>query len=133
MAHRIIVHRQQRKWARRIKNLVSDMIVQSLVPKHRDKRLMIVFPARDIDSRGFPRRRIAPVGGDQQRRGDLASILECYDHSMLVTLGDFHSRFPQKPYVFSGRGSLIKRGPQVAVLVHEAEWLFIVGIKVKAP
>ncbi len=69
----IVGHRQQGERAGRIENLVGDIVVRPLVAEHRDDRLMIVVPARDPDSGGLARRRIASVGGNQQRRAQVCA------------------------------------------------------------
>ena len=76
--------------------------------------------------------RIAAVGGDQQRRVELAPVLQrdtitpCSPRS---TLGD--SRLPQQPHVLARLGARLERGAQVAVLVHPAERLIVVGIEMQ--
>jgi len=42
-----------------------------------------------------------------------------------------HARLPQKPNVFPGLGPRLKRGAEVAILVHEAERLLVVGVEVQ--
>ena len=128
----VVVHRQQRERPGRIENLIGDMLVRPLVPKHRDDRLVIVLPPRDIDPGGFARRRIAAVGGNQQRAPKLAAVLERNDDAVIAAIDtrvtrDFHSS--QRFLPASARAwSAARRLP---VLVHEAERLVIVGIEVK--
>ena len=71
------------------------MVVRPLVAEHRDDRLMIVFPPRDADPGGLAGRRIAAVGGDQQRRAKLAAVVERNDDAVIAAIDvvtrDFHS------------------------------------------
>ncbi len=84
------------------------MLVRSLVAQHGDDRLMIVFPASNVDSRGLSRRRIAAIGGHKQRRLELAAVLERDHDTRLAAIDLATAGFPQKPYVFAGLGALLQ-------------------------
>ncbi len=60
--------------------------MRQLVPKHGHDRVMIVAPARNPNPGRFPRRRNAPVGGDQQRRMQLAANLESDRYALIAAI-----------------------------------------------
>src|SRR5881275_648176 len=95
----IIIHRQQGERSRGIEDLVGDMLVRLFVTEYGHDRLVIVFPARDVDPRSIARLGISPVGSDEQRCGELATVIERNDNPMISSLDVRHLRVPQQPYI----------------------------------
>ena len=133
VAARIVGHRQQRERAGRIENLIGDMVVRQLVAEHRDDRLMVVFPARDADPGRLARR--ANCGRRRRpaaARESLRPSSSADDHAMLAAIDarstrDFHSSHE----ILARLGARAQRGAQMAVLVHPAERLVVVGIELQ--
>src|SRR4051794_2083926 len=92
---------------------------------------MSVFPARDSDVGCLAGRRIAPIGCDQHRSVELAPIAERDDDSVVAALNLGHLRLPHQPQILAPVRAGMKRASQVAVLVHPAEWLAIIGVEMK--
>ena len=106
---------------------MRDMIVRALVAKGRDDRLMIIFPAGDADPGFLAGLRIAAVGGREDRREKLAPVFERDSDAMLAAFGRSHTRFPHQPQILAGLGAGHQRGPEVAILMHDAERLIVIG------
>ena len=121
----IVGHRQQSERARGIENLPGDMVVRPLMAQDRDDRRMVILPAGDADSRRFAGRRMAPLGGNQQRRRELAAVLEPDRDPMLAPLDGGGARLPAQVDIGPGLGPGLQRCPQMAVLVHPAERLVV--------
>ena len=105
--------------------------MRPFVPEHRDDGLMIILPARDVDAGCLARFRVATVRRDQQRCRQLAPILKRDHHFMVTAIDARDARFPKQPHVLPRVRARMERCPQVAVLMHEAERLAIVGIEVQ--
>jgi len=101
MALLVVGHRQQGERTGGIEDLIGDMVVRPLVPKHRHDRLMSILPPRNTDSCSFARSGIATVRRHEQRRMELPPVVERYAHTRLVAADVGHSRFPQQPAVLT--------------------------------
>src|SRR5437868_13164531 len=99
--------------------------------QYRDDRLMLVAPVRDADPRRLARCRIAPVGGDEQWRVELTSVVERHHDPVIAPLDTGHARLPKDPAVLASFRGGLKRGPEVPVLVHPAEWLVVFRVEVQ--
>ena len=132
MAELVVVHRQQCERPRGIEDLIRDMLMSALVPKHRDDRLMVVLPARDVDPRRLAGPGVSAVGRHEQRCRELASVLKRDHHAVVAAIDLGHARFPQRPDVLARLGAGMERGAEAAVLVHETERLAVIGIEVQA-
>src|SRR5437764_9832790 len=108
------------------------MLVRAFVPKHRDHRLMVVFPARDIDAGSLAGLRVSTVRGDEQWSAELAAVLQRNNDVMIRTIYARDARLPQQPDVFPRLGSGLECGAKLQVFVHEAERLAVVGVEVQA-
>ena len=128
----IVGHRQQRERAGREEDLVGDVAVRPLVPKRRNHRHMVVFPAGDRDSRRLARRGVSPVHGGQHRRTKLSAVFERHHHSVRSALDRLRRRFPQEPEISAGLRSRLERGAEVPVFVHDPERLIVFRLERQA-
>ena len=93
----------------------------SLVIEHADDRDMMIFPARDRNSRGIARRRTAALGADQQRAGETTPVLQRDAHAVCIALHDRRTGRHQQRDALGRSSRLAQADAQVTVLHHHAE------------
>ena len=86
---------------------------------------MVILPARDTNTGGFAGRRIAPLGGDEQRRGEDFAVSQRNRHAMLAAINRDGGRLPVERDQLGCLGAGAKRLAEVAILVHPAERLVV--------
>ena len=117
----MVEHRQQGERATGVEDFPRDMVVRALVREGADDRCMIVFPARGADARGLARRRVAPLGGDQQRRLEDAAVVERDGDAVRGAVDAGGLAAPQQSDALARLRPGEKAGAQVAIFVHPAE------------
>src|SRR4051812_9566680 len=92
---------------------------------------MVVLPTRDSNPGVLSGARVPAVGGNQHGRVELAAIVERDDDAVLAAVDRCHARLPQKPAVGASFGASPQGSTQVAVFVHPAERLIVLGLEMQ--